>query len=187
MTSSRTWVIGRFLPPIRELAFLPQLADHLMFGAVVGAVVSWRRPRQPACRAIRSPIQLPMSTSRASSTATSSRRTFCCRRNKTQRRKDAKAQRADQVLTELLATLRLRVLALILLPLPRSPTSPWRSGPRPTTISPARARFLARPVTTNLTGRSRWMGFEKSAEKSAVPNSENACSEMEHREPPSGR
>ena len=32
-------IIGRFLPAIRDLAFLPQLADHLMFGAVVGAVV----------------------------------------------------------------------------------------------------------------------------------------------------
>jgi hypothetical protein len=34
-------VIGQALPSIRELAFLPQLADHMMFGAVVGAVVGW--------------------------------------------------------------------------------------------------------------------------------------------------
>jgi len=35
-------IIGRFLPAIWELAFLPQLADHLMFGAVVGAVIQFR-------------------------------------------------------------------------------------------------------------------------------------------------
>ncbi len=35
-------VIGRFIPTIRALAFLPQLADHLMFGAVVGASIRFR-------------------------------------------------------------------------------------------------------------------------------------------------
>ena len=35
-------IIGRFIPPIRDLAFLPQLADHVVFGAVVGAVVRFR-------------------------------------------------------------------------------------------------------------------------------------------------
>lgn len=35
--------IGRFIPSIRALAFLPQLADHLMFGAVVGASIRFRR------------------------------------------------------------------------------------------------------------------------------------------------
>ena len=34
-------IIGQAFPSIRELAFLPQLADHMMFGAVVGAVVGW--------------------------------------------------------------------------------------------------------------------------------------------------
>jgi hypothetical protein len=32
-------LIGQLFPSIRGLAFLPQLADHMMFGAVVGAVV----------------------------------------------------------------------------------------------------------------------------------------------------
>jgi hypothetical protein len=32
-------VIGRMLPGIRDLAFGPQLADHLAFGGVVGAVM----------------------------------------------------------------------------------------------------------------------------------------------------
>lgn len=36
-------VIGRFIPPIRVLVFLTQLADHLMFGAVVGACIRFRR------------------------------------------------------------------------------------------------------------------------------------------------
>ncbi len=35
-------VIGRDIPAIRELDFAPQLADHLMFGAVVGVIVNWR-------------------------------------------------------------------------------------------------------------------------------------------------
>ncbi|HEV3025326.1 MAG TPA: hypothetical protein VGX76_22805 [Pirellulales bacterium] len=35
-------VIGRAFPPILRLPFLPQLADHLMFGAAVGAVVGVR-------------------------------------------------------------------------------------------------------------------------------------------------
>ena len=39
-------VIGRFIPPIRELAVLPQLADHLMFGAVAGACFRFLRRRQ---------------------------------------------------------------------------------------------------------------------------------------------
>ena len=34
-------MIGQAFPSIRELAFLPQLADHMMFGAVLGAVVRW--------------------------------------------------------------------------------------------------------------------------------------------------
>ena len=36
-------IIGRFIPAIRDLAFLPQLADHLMFGTVVGAIIQWTR------------------------------------------------------------------------------------------------------------------------------------------------
>lgn len=38
-------LIGQAFPAIRELAFLPQLADHMMFGAVVGAVVGNSRSR----------------------------------------------------------------------------------------------------------------------------------------------
>ena len=34
-------IIGQAFPSIRELAFLPQLADHMMFGAVVGVLVGW--------------------------------------------------------------------------------------------------------------------------------------------------
>ncbi len=36
-------VIGRGVPPIRALPVLPQVADHLAFGAVVGAVIARRR------------------------------------------------------------------------------------------------------------------------------------------------
>ena len=37
-------MVGRHLPPIRAL---PQVLDHLAFGAVVGAVVAARRARRP--------------------------------------------------------------------------------------------------------------------------------------------
>ena len=36
-------VIGRFFAEIYALAFWPQFADHLAFGAVLGAVLKWRR------------------------------------------------------------------------------------------------------------------------------------------------
>ena len=38
------WV-GRRLPRIRALPVVPQVADHVLFGAVVGAVLSARRSR----------------------------------------------------------------------------------------------------------------------------------------------
>ncbi len=44
-------VIGQAFPSIRELAFLPQLADHMMFGAVVGAVVRFM-PREETTKAV---------------------------------------------------------------------------------------------------------------------------------------
>jgi len=48
-------LIGRFLPAIRELAVLPQFADHLIFGVLVGAVVGYRDKRR---RILRSPQTL---------------------------------------------------------------------------------------------------------------------------------
>lgn len=39
-------LVGRGLPRIRALALMPQIADHLVFGAVVGAVVRRRRARR---------------------------------------------------------------------------------------------------------------------------------------------
>lgn len=36
-------VIGRRIPPIAELPQLPQLLDHLAFGAVAGATLRWCR------------------------------------------------------------------------------------------------------------------------------------------------
>ena len=36
-------LIGQAIPAIRSLAFVPQLADHLMFGVIVGAVVDYQR------------------------------------------------------------------------------------------------------------------------------------------------
>ncbi len=36
-------IIGQTIPAIRALAFVPQLADHLMFGVIVGAVVDYQR------------------------------------------------------------------------------------------------------------------------------------------------
>jgi hypothetical protein len=39
-------IIARsFFPEVYALAFWPQFADHLAFGAVVGVVLSWRRRR----------------------------------------------------------------------------------------------------------------------------------------------
>ena len=38
-------VMGRRLPRVRALPTLPQVADHLAYGAVVGAVLSVRRTR----------------------------------------------------------------------------------------------------------------------------------------------
>jgi hypothetical protein len=32
-----------FFPPVAQLAFWPQFADHLMWGAALGAVLTWRR------------------------------------------------------------------------------------------------------------------------------------------------
>ena len=36
-------LIGRLFPRIRALPRAPQVADHVAFGAVVGAVLAWRR------------------------------------------------------------------------------------------------------------------------------------------------
>jgi hypothetical protein len=36
-------VLGRVFPRIRALPRAPQVADHVAFGAVVGAVLAWRR------------------------------------------------------------------------------------------------------------------------------------------------
>jgi hypothetical protein len=36
-------LIGRLFPRIRALPRGPQVADHVAFGAVVGAVLAWRR------------------------------------------------------------------------------------------------------------------------------------------------
>lgn len=38
-------VIGRRFPRIRELALLPQVADHLAYGAIVGIVIRHRRSK----------------------------------------------------------------------------------------------------------------------------------------------
>ncbi len=40
-------IIGRRYPAIRALPALPQIADHLAFGLLVGAVVAHRRRRRP--------------------------------------------------------------------------------------------------------------------------------------------
>jgi hypothetical protein len=40
-------VIGRRLPPIRDLPTAPQVADHVAFGAVTAAVVARRRRARP--------------------------------------------------------------------------------------------------------------------------------------------
>jgi hypothetical protein len=39
-------VIGRFFPEVHALPFWPQFADHLAWGATVGAVLSWRFRRE---------------------------------------------------------------------------------------------------------------------------------------------
>lgn len=39
-------VIGRLFPEIHALAFWPQFADHLAWGAVAGAALSWRWRRR---------------------------------------------------------------------------------------------------------------------------------------------
>ena len=39
-------VIGRWFPEVRALAFGPQLADHLAWGATLGVVLQWRRRRR---------------------------------------------------------------------------------------------------------------------------------------------
>ena len=44
-------VIGRHYPRIRRLPLLPQLADHVAFGATVGAVLARRRGPDGAGRA----------------------------------------------------------------------------------------------------------------------------------------
>jgi hypothetical protein len=36
-------LVARLFPRIRALPRVPQVADHVAFGAVVGAVVAWRR------------------------------------------------------------------------------------------------------------------------------------------------
>ncbi len=38
-------LVGRRFPPIRRLPVPPQLADHVAYGATVGAVLAWRRRR----------------------------------------------------------------------------------------------------------------------------------------------
>jgi branched-subunit amino acid ABC-type transport system permease component len=40
-------LIGRYFPLIDALAFLPQLADHVAFGAVAGLVIARRRGLRP--------------------------------------------------------------------------------------------------------------------------------------------
>jgi hypothetical protein len=40
-------IATRFFPEVAALAFWPQLADHLMWGLVLGAVLQWRRSRHP--------------------------------------------------------------------------------------------------------------------------------------------
>ncbi len=45
-------VIGQTIPVMRDLPFLPQLADHLAFGGVVGAVVTWRGRQESANAAV---------------------------------------------------------------------------------------------------------------------------------------
>lgn len=40
-------VIGRLFPEILALSFWPQFADHIAFGAVLGAVLTYRRMRRP--------------------------------------------------------------------------------------------------------------------------------------------
>ena len=40
-------LVGRRFPRVRQLPVLPQLADHVTYGAVVGAVLEWRRARRP--------------------------------------------------------------------------------------------------------------------------------------------
>ena len=37
-------VVGRRFPRIRRLPAVPQLADHVAYGAAVGVVLAWRRP-----------------------------------------------------------------------------------------------------------------------------------------------
>jgi hypothetical protein len=39
-------VVGRRFPRVRELPLVPQLADHVAFGALVGAVLRRRRSRR---------------------------------------------------------------------------------------------------------------------------------------------
>jgi hypothetical protein len=41
-------VIGRFFPEIRALAFWPQFADHLAFGAILGGVLAHLRGKGAA-------------------------------------------------------------------------------------------------------------------------------------------
>ena len=36
-------IIGRLFAEIHALPFLPQFADHLAFGGVLGAILEWRR------------------------------------------------------------------------------------------------------------------------------------------------
>jgi hypothetical protein len=43
-------VIGRLFPEIYALPFWPQFADHLAFGAVLGAVLEWLRRGRAARR-----------------------------------------------------------------------------------------------------------------------------------------
>jgi hypothetical protein len=40
-------LIGRYFPLIEALPFLPQLADHVAFGATAGLVIARRRGLQP--------------------------------------------------------------------------------------------------------------------------------------------
>lgn len=39
-------IIGQFIPKIKALPFLPQLADHLAFGGIVGTVLYFRLKRR---------------------------------------------------------------------------------------------------------------------------------------------
>jgi hypothetical protein len=52
-------IARRRFPAVRALPQAPQWADHVAFGATVGAVLAWRRPTAPG-RPVLSPPGWPM-------------------------------------------------------------------------------------------------------------------------------